>query len=369
MDEELEDAHRIRIFYAWQDILPKKFNRFAIQRALRIATADLEAEISNKDNEPFKIEVDEATMRVPGSPNIPAEILRKIDTADVFVADVSCINFGQVDESKKTPNPNVVFELGYAVAILGWQRVILLVNEVHGPVSTLPFDFDRHRASPFRLAEKIGSEKELITLLLEAVKLIIDKNPARPNAFDLVRTKKGRDLAALRLFLSAIHWPTLDEHISAGPKFLSLASTLFYEKANELARSSTFHLYDSDLNAAVAKLIQAWADSMKFDRYVPMLHKDSFVFKSGEHPGEFSKSQDEFKYMEKARRRMREAIEVLLKVIREKFPEIDIQEASLAAGTAFADEMARIDKRFDDLRNVDKRRRAATNIKRRPKRG
>jgi hypothetical protein len=68
--------------------------------------------------------------------------------------------------------------------------VILLVNEIHGPVSALPFDFDRHRASPFRLAEKTGSGKDLVVLLQEAIKLIIDENPARPNAFDLVRTKR-----------------------------------------------------------------------------------------------------------------------------------------------------------------------------------
>jgi hypothetical protein len=114
----------IKIFYAWQSDLPGKFNRYAIKNGLRLARAEIEEEFSTKLDETTEIVIDEATRDLPGSPHIPTAILQKIQAADVFVADVSAINSEQPDESKKTPNPNVVFELGHAVAHLGWERVL-----------------------------------------------------------------------------------------------------------------------------------------------------------------------------------------------------------------------------------------------------
>ena len=362
-----QNVDTVRIFYAWQDDLPRKFNRYAIKKALQVAAAELEAELSNRESEPCKIEVDEATRGVPGSPNIPREILKKIRKADMFVADVSSINSQQMDERKKTPNPNVGFELGYAVAVLGWKRIILLVNEVHGSLSALPFDFDRHRVFSFQLAENRGSEQHLRGTLRKAIELILNENPERPNSFDLAQTKRGRDLLAIELFLSSIHWPTLDAHISAGPKYLSTASTIFSEKANEIVRSSTFHLYDNDLRAAILALVREWDESMKFDHYIPMLHKPAYVFKSGHYPKDFVQAQEDFKYMEKARLKMREAADVLLSLIREKFPEIDIRKASQSAAAEYDAEMADIEKDFEEAIVSRKRRDPAVDVLREKK--
>ena len=77
------------------------------------------------------------------------------------------------------PNPNVVFELGYAVANLGWERVILLINEAHGQNRASACSiFDRHRATPFMLAEGKGTPKELTKTLTEAISLIVSRRPA-----------------------------------------------------------------------------------------------------------------------------------------------------------------------------------------------
>ena len=351
MADTATDNRTTRIFYAWQDDLPQKYNRNAIRKALQIAAAELEAELSDDETEPFKIELDEATRGVPGSPNIPKEILGKIQRADIFVADVSSINAKQIDEAKKTPNPNVVFELGYAVAHLGWNRVILLVNEAHGSVKTLPFDFDRHRASPFQFAENTGSDKALKSLLHDAIGLILKERPPRPNSFNPAETKRARDLVTLRLFLGSVHWHTLDEHINAGPKYLHIASTNFFDAVNEIVHSSTFHLYDDDLRVAVFALVQEWAESMKFDHYLPMKHNRAYIFTFSDHPKQFLKEQEDFKYMERARVNLRKAADELLKLIRTKFPEIDIEAESQSAAAAYDAEMGRIDKTFDDAIN------------------
>ncbi|HVB08123.1 MAG TPA: hypothetical protein VNF00_04180 [Candidatus Acidoferrales bacterium] len=228
----MKDKPKISIFYAWETDLPTKFNRYAIKKALRSASAELEEKFSTDSGKTVEIVIDEATRDLPGSPHIPTAILTKIRAADVFVGDVSLINTNQLKTSSGTPNPNVVFELGYAVAYLGWERVLLLLNEVHGPVEKLPFDFDRQRVSRFKLAEGgIGSHSALVKLLTTAISLVLQKNPKRPSVkhSDPKQVQRERDLSNLRRLLESVHWPTIDAHISKGAKYLSTASTVFFE--------------------------------------------------------------------------------------------------------------------------------------------
>lgn len=332
----------IRMFYAWQSDLPSKFNQFAIKKALRSASADLEEELSVKSGMSVEIIVDDATRGLPGSPHIPSAILDKIQAADIFVADVSSVNSDQADESKKTPNPNVVFELGYAVAHLGWERVILLINEVHGSVENLPFDFDRHRASPFKLADGTdGTQKTLMEMIRFSVRLILEKDPQRPRAsrFDPDEARRERDLANLRWVLGSIHWPTIDDHIEAGPKYLTMASAVLSEQVSAIISSSTFHLYDGQLRQAIFEFVRVWNNTMKYDHYVPMRRARSYVFKHG-HPSEYAREIKEWEYMDKQRGRLREVKDSLLQLIRDEFPEIDIRGISDAAGVKYDAEMS-----------------------------
>jgi len=50
---------------------------------------------------------------------------------------------------RKTPNPNVPIELGYAVKTLGWERVICVVNGDYCNIEHLPFDIRNNRASVY----------------------------------------------------------------------------------------------------------------------------------------------------------------------------------------------------------------------------
>jgi hypothetical protein len=338
----------IKIFYAWQNDLPPTFNRHAIKKGLRFAGAELEGDLSTKLGEMIEIVIDEATRDLPGSPHIPTAILQKIQAADVFVADVSAINSEQLDEDKKTPNPNVVFELGHAVAHLGWERVLLLVNEVHGSVKSLPFDFDRQRASPFRLADGgIGSQKDLTKMLRFAISLILEKDPPRPRAshFDLAEAQRERDLTNLRWFLQSIHLPTIDDHIETGPKFLSMASANFFDEVSAIISSSAFHLYDQELKGAVINFVKHWHNSMKYDHYTPMIGARSLIFTRG-HPSDSPKEQRDWDYMDRARGELRKSTDSLLDLIRAKFPEIDIQGISNATGARYDAQMAEMQQRF-----------------------
>jgi hypothetical protein len=96
------------IFYSWQSDLPNATNRGFIERALQAAAAA----IRDDDSLTVSPVIDRDTLGVPGAPDIATTIFAKIDSAAVFVCDVSIINAGQ--PSRPTPNPNVLIELMFS---------------------------------------------------------------------------------------------------------------------------------------------------------------------------------------------------------------------------------------------------------------
>jgi len=61
------------------------------------------------------------------------------------------------------PNPNVVFELGYAVQRLGWERVICVANTHFGAIEALPFDVRQRRVKGYTLDPNTSDRKEAAT--------------------------------------------------------------------------------------------------------------------------------------------------------------------------------------------------------------
>jgi len=127
------------VFYSWQSDLPNKTNRGLIEDALKKACKELSAEYEEA------IRVDSGIEGEPGSPDIAATILSKIDAATVVIADVSIIGIAPVTGSnppavRPLPNGNVMFELGYAKRALGPKRVIMVCNKAFGRIEDLPFD-------------------------------------------------------------------------------------------------------------------------------------------------------------------------------------------------------------------------------------
>lgn len=168
----------VKIFYSWQSDLPNNTNRGFIEDALEKAVKAI-----RKDNtitvEPV---IDRDTEGVPGSPNIAETILQKIAEADIFVADVSIINSPPkgtaiTEKYRFTPNPNVLFELGYALAKLGPNRVLLIKNTALADTNALPFDLKLYRLISYNCLkeqEDKASERDGLAKRLEkAIKTII----------------------------------------------------------------------------------------------------------------------------------------------------------------------------------------------------
>src|SRR5687768_5550906 len=98
-----------KVFYSWQSDLPNATNRGFILTALEAACAEVAKDVAVEE----RPEVDRDTQGVPGAPDIAATIFAKIDSADVFLADISIV--AQADGERPCPNPNVLIELGYAI--------------------------------------------------------------------------------------------------------------------------------------------------------------------------------------------------------------------------------------------------------------
>lgn len=90
--------------------------------------------------------VDHDMKGLGGTGRIAERILQTIASAAVFVADVTPV--AKAPSGKHVPNPNVMLELGYALSILGEDRIVLVANRsFDATLSRLPFDL-RHRSAP-----------------------------------------------------------------------------------------------------------------------------------------------------------------------------------------------------------------------------
>ncbi len=160
------------VFYSWQSDSESSVNRSLIEKALKKAVRA----IAKDENLSVVPAVDRDTAGLPGTPAIADSIFAKIQRADAFVADITIVNPSTKD--RKTPNPNVLLELGFAASTLGWDRILLVQNTVNGNPETLPFDlrsrrvitYKAHHGEPDRTEVRALLQRRFESALLAAVK-------------------------------------------------------------------------------------------------------------------------------------------------------------------------------------------------------
>jgi hypothetical protein len=135
----------ISVFYAWQSDLDPKTNRNFIKDAAERALKRIEKD----PNVNYSLALDHDTKDVPGIPAITDTILAKIDRCDIFLADLTFVAHTEAEtvggKSKAIPNPNVLFELGYAFKALTAEKIVLVMNEAHGKADLQIFDLAHRR--------------------------------------------------------------------------------------------------------------------------------------------------------------------------------------------------------------------------------
>lgn len=151
------------IFYSWQSDLENRFNRSFIQDALEKAVK----KISSIEGFAVDAVIDRDTYGIPGSPSIVESITSKIAKSDIFVCDISIINY--TSGFRPTPNPNVLYELGFASAILGWDRIIMVQNVAFGGIDKLPFDLRGRRILQYNADETTEKKADQKAKLKESL--------------------------------------------------------------------------------------------------------------------------------------------------------------------------------------------------------
>jgi hypothetical protein len=346
----MSDSKELVVFYSWQSDSPEDTNVRAIRSSLRSASSRLEALFSDDG---LKINLEEATRNEAGAVNIPQTIISKIQLSHIFVCDVTTINHKATGIKRRTPNPNVTWELGYAVSKLGWERIVMLLNTTFGPMEDLPFDFDRHRASPYRLQEnslKKADVAKLDQLVFEALRVIVEANPPYPShPLNPEQERRRRDIINLRWIMESIHLPTLERHLEEAPGYVRSELLHFSEGFASILESKSFHLYDQDLLNKLNRVHELLAKSLAFYQHYEGDLKG--------HGSRFSERQTkeqrrDWHTIEKCLQDLGPALDDLLLAIREKYLEINLDETIETAWNNYE----AFNRRFDAMLNRSERK-------------
>lgn len=320
---------KITVFYSWQSDLPKETNLNGIRQALRMSANTIENSIDN-----ISIELDEATRNKAGSPNIPLTIFEKISKADIFICDLTTINSSDT-ENRKVSNPNVLIELGYAIAELGWERIILLFNKEFGAFpKDLPFDIDRHRTTPFSIKDKNdkSGKTQLSQVLKSAFATIIEQKPLKKVDAKKISPevkKRNIDIANLKWCLKYVHIPTMDYFLEEMPSRI-IKQIFFYQQGfRDVIESNSFHIYDKKLLSLVKELNKNWSISLAYGHQYDadrLGNYYKYYTPSDIFPND--KSQEEYNYLLKVREKLIEVFKSFLYYLRTEYLEIDLDTTS-----------------------------------------
>lgn len=192
------------VFYSWQSYIGGNANLQYIREKIRKV-------FSGKDIDLVLLEDSRGEV---GSPDIPNTILSKISQSDIFICDVTPVSILDLGNGKKRaiPNPNVMFELGFAVRCLSWDRIICICNEQYGNIEDLPFDISKHRMIKYhRIKDTKKSQKSLdlnftISQIISNYNKIIQKG----NEYDYIKHdveiyKNMMSFASEREFINGIN--------------------------------------------------------------------------------------------------------------------------------------------------------------------
>ncbi|MCY4497385.1 MAG: hypothetical protein OXC14_08885 [Rhodospirillaceae bacterium] len=173
------------VFYAWQSDRDASLCKNLIREALDKAAVELVQELG------IDVVIDQDTQDVPGSPSIPDTILAKIAAIEAVVADLTLThtNDRQGGSKKRSSNPNVMLEYGYALRAAD-HNLLGVINTAFGRPEDLPFDLRHKRCITYCAGEDDDLDdvrQQLSRELAEALRPILrakDDPPTRPDPWN-----------------------------------------------------------------------------------------------------------------------------------------------------------------------------------------
>ncbi|MGO8899745.1 MAG: TIR domain-containing protein [Isosphaeraceae bacterium] len=347
-----------KVFYSWQSDSGSETNEKLIRRCLSRAISDLN---DSSEFGTLRIEIDEATRDMSGSQNIPLTILNQINACDAVFADLTPT--ASTLDGSKVPNPNVVFELGYAVALLGWPRVVILFNRELGTFpGDLPFDFDRHRASDYSatpLSDDASSKQRfessranLVNICRTALRQILRSNPERPatlkaSAPELI--KHQRDLETLRYLLTCIPINALEAHVQNLPTKIEHSIFVFWEGFDAMWQSSLTYIYDDVLRSLLGEFHDLWEETLSHGEFYRRWEGTEY-YTFHPHPEDVTRHTKEHEVtwskIENVALHLGSKLHGVIDKIRNDFMDIDLHASTFDAWERYRQEQEELAKRF-----------------------
>jgi len=213
------------VFFSWQSDLPNNINRTPIQNAIKRALRELNTNANNG----MHFTYEESTSGEVGAPDIAQTIIEKISKSDIFICDISIIN--RNSKFRKTPNPNVLFELGFAFNLLGWDKIICIFNTESGNVEQLPFDINHNRLLCYS-SKNPDYKKALFNNIKNAVESMIYKGIMYHPLKDYIKGKIDNCfLQALKQLCCLVYGTiTMSEALKKVNELMSLSQTDINDK-------------------------------------------------------------------------------------------------------------------------------------------
>lgn len=219
------EKSEVKIFYSWQSDLPGSDTRNLIQDSIKDTVRIL--------RDTVEIDADRDTKGEYGAPDIVQTIFSKIDECDIFIADVSAVcEYHPLDkdgnlkeETKLTPNPNVLMELGYAAHVVGWENIICVINTDYGDPQRMPFDIAHRRLTPYSLKSKTKGEvkRSIRDIIQGTVENLVDNGKRVKSGLSNIQVG-SYDLETKKISKTLIPW-----NLRESSTFLAIKQSLVEE--------------------------------------------------------------------------------------------------------------------------------------------
>ena len=197
---------KLNVFYSWQSDLPNNTNWGLIADCLEKSLKS----IYKKNNSVSEYIIESDSRDESGTPDIVSNIFSKIDKCDIFIADISIIN--KDSSGRKTPNPNVLIELGYASSVVGWENILCVFNDDFGRKEELPFDIRFRKPIGYSTTNnKAEAKKNLISILERGIQEIIDNRLSNKKFYNAIKREVDLGLQAILFdFLKILYFTDSD---------------------------------------------------------------------------------------------------------------------------------------------------------------
>lgn len=268
-----------RLFQAWQN-QDKEYTSFI--------TKTIQDVVIIEKSKGIEIEV----IRFPaqdeaGSPDVVNMVWEQIENCDIFVGDLTGI--AEIEDHILS-NPNVMYEVGIADALLGEKRVILLCSK-DTQIDKLAFDINHKRISP--LNKNNIKAKDYLCKWIEAAITECDIQQLQK---DFIFMDLYDDLYIVyNNFMRIVY--SEDYNYSLGvfpPQLEIIEKNLKTAKLNELMLATNYFcvidrikseirtLYDSNNRRYLEDIIKIYQTLDQYNWFVHSINKSAFLKNSGD---------------------------------------------------------------------------------------